>query len=236
MGQGGPKAKSVSGRAAQGEITSVLLNVPLLRDIAARIGVSELRRRIVHISPICLPFLLWGIPHQDPWGPLLVDTVLAMVVSMVALALYRFSSIARSRQEDGLAAVIGYAIPVIVTLLLLPGRAELGVMTLAIIAVGDGSATLGGLWFGGRRLPWNRRKTFAGLFCFCFCGALMATIVYLGEARPIVPIPTALTIAGISTLAAALVESLPLPWNDNLRVGTTAALVGAYIQIVCLGL
>ena len=62
-----------------------------------------------------------------------------------------------------------------------------------------------------------------------------ATVIYWGEAHPGVSWQVALTCAGISTFAAALVESLPMPWNDNFRVGTTAALVGSFVQIVCLG-
>jgi dolichol kinase len=239
----GPRVKPVKAGSSAGAsrldaapLHSMLLDIPVLRGIAARIGVGELRRRLTHFAPVCLPFLLWGIPHQDPWGPVLVNTVLGLAGGMTAFALYRFRAIARSQQEHGLAAVVGYAAPVLLALLLLPGRAELGVMTLAIVAVGDGSATLGGLYFGGRRLPWNGRKTFTGLVSFCVGGTVMATLVYWGEARPAVPLQTAFLCAAFSTAAAAIVESLPLPWNDNFRVGATAALVGAYVQIVWLGL
>lgn len=214
---------------------SVLLELPILRTFAAKLGVQELRRRLVHMSPAVLPFFLWVIPHQDPWGPLLINSVLAISVAMIALALVRFGSIARSQQEQGLGAIIGYAFPVLMMVLLLPDRGELAVMTLAIMALGDGSATFGGLWFGGRRLPWNNRKTFAGLLSFCVCGTFFATVIYLGEARPAISWQTALTITSISTIMAAIVESLPLPWNDNLRVGMTAAMIGSFVQIVWLG-
>ena len=236
---GGSKFKAVKRTVAAGSgdaaVNSVLLSIPILRPLAAKIGLCELRRRLTHISPVCLPFLLWFIPHPDPWGPILIDSVLAIAAAIVGLGLYRFQAIARSGEEHGVAAIVGYAVPIVVTLLLLPGRAELGMMTLAIVAVGDGSATLGGLCLGGIPLPWNRRKTLTGLACFCICGTLMATVVYWGEAHPGVSWETAFFCAAISTLAAAAVESLPLPWNDNLRVGSTAALVGAFVQIVWMG-
>ncbi len=214
---------------------SLLLELPILRQIAAKIGTYELRRRLVHMTPVCLPFLLWYIPHRDPWGPILINSVLAITVTMVTLALWRFSTIARTDHEDGLSAVFGYAIPVLLCVLLLPDRGELAMMTLGILALGDGSATLGGLWFGGRKLPWNRKKTLSGLCCFILIGTTVATIIYWGEARPGVTWTSALLVTGLATLGAGLMESLSLPGNDNFRVGSTAAVIGAIVQIAILG-
>lgn len=214
---------------------SIWQDVPVVRDIAAKIGVAEFRRRLIHMTPGLLPFLLWYIPHRDPWGPLLINLALVLTIALVGHALVRFRTIARSTNEHGLAAVLGYAIPVLLLILLFPDRGELAVMTLGIIAMGDGSATLGGLWFGGRRLPWNRRKSVAGLICFCVVGTFFASIFYWGEARPGVSWQTAFFCATAATGAAALVESLPSSWNDNFRVATTAALVGATVQILWLG-
>jgi len=214
---------------------SILQELPIFRELAARIGVQELRRRLVHMTPVLLPFLLWVIPHRDPWGPILINMVLIITTTLVATIFVRFRAIARTNHEHGMSAVVGYAIPILMTMLLMPDRGELAMMTLGIIALGDGSATLGGLWFGGRRLPWNPRKTFAGLLSFCICGTFIATVIYWGEARPGVSWQIAFTCASISTVFAAFVESLPLPWNDNLRVGATAATVGMLVQIFALG-
>jgi phytol kinase len=228
---------TASHNAAQSgdSVSSVLTRWPVLRDIARVIGSRELQRRLTHMSPGLLPLLLWVIPHQDPWGPLLVNTMLAISVMLAGVILVRFRAVARTDAELGVSAVVGYTLPVVAAILLLPGRAEIGMMTLAILAVGDGSATLGGLWFRGRRLPWNRRKTFAGLLSFCVCGTLLATIIYWGEAQPVASWTAALTCAFCATVTAAVVESLPWPGNDNLRVGVTAACVGACVQIFWLG-
>ena len=132
----------------------------------------------------------------------------------------------RQGEKNWMHAVLGYVIPIVASLLLLPGRAELGLMTLQIVALGDGSATLGGMMLGGRRLPWNRKKTYSGLLCFAVMGSLAATYSYWGEANPGVPIGSAYLICGISALCAGIVESLPIRSNDNFRVGSTALLVG----------
>src|SRR5581483_6049303 len=107
------------------------------------------------------------------------------------------------------------------------GREEIGLMTLIILAFGDGSATLTGLYFGGQPLPWNRRKSWTGTLCFVAIAAPIATLIYWAEARPAVPLATVALIATCTTAVCAVVESIPSRWNDNLRVGATAAIMGA---------
>jgi phytol kinase len=204
--------------------------VSLSPTIPKGLTASEVRRRTLHILPGFLPFILWPIPHRDPWGPILADTVVAITVVIVGLGLLRFRQFARPQERDGRSAILGYAFPVLLTLSLCRGREELGLMTLAILAFGDGLATLGGLWLGGVPLPWNRKKTWTGLLCFLVCGATMSTIIFWGESRPIVSWLEAALVAGAATLAAGLIESFPSRGNDNLRVGCTAAVVGALMH------
>ena len=118
----GPEVQPVKAGAVapSGALPSILQDLPVFRAIAAKIGVTELRRRLTHMTPICLPFLLWVIPHRDPWGPILINSVLVIAMTIVGLLLYRFQAIARSREEHGLTAVVGYAVPIIV----LPRRDE----------------------------------------------------------------------------------------------------------------
>jgi dolichol kinase len=199
------------------------------------LSVTESKRRLLHMLPGLLPFLLWVIPHQDPWGPLLADCVIALTAVIVASALMRYQVFARTGESDWQSSVLGYAVPVLATLCICRGREEIGVMTLAILAFGDGSATLGGLTLGGPSLPWNRRKSWAGSLCFVVFGTLLATLAYWGEASPSISLGTSALIAGGATLAAALAESLPVRLNDNLRVGATAAVIGAALTLLMVG-
>jgi dolichol kinase len=141
------------------------------------------------------------------------------------------------------AAVIGYAGSVLLTLLLFPAHAELGLTVLAVLAFGDGSATLGGKLFGGKRLPWNRDTTWAGLICFVCVGLPMAALVYWGEtyfnpetASEPVPISIALLCGGTATVIAALAESVPSRINDNIRVGLAASLAVVSVHALAVGL
>lgn len=185
--------------------------------------------------PGLFPFLLWVIPHKDPWGPILANSVIGVTALIVINALLRFNSFARPGEQNGRASVLGYALPVLMSMLFCRGREEIGVMTLGILAFGDGSATLGGITLGGHALPWNPKKTLTGLLCFWGVGGLLATMIYWGESRPAVSWGTAAAVAGTAAVVAGLVETLPSRINDNLRVGFTSAIVGAVLHFVLVG-
>lgn len=206
-----------------------------LRGIAQRLGPCESRRRLLHMLPGLLPLFLWFIPHNDPWGSPLIVLTIVMAVGLNSFAIIRESDFSRPNESQWHMSVLGYTIPVVALLLFLPGRSELGLMTLGIVAFGDGSAALGGKLLGRRRLPWNSRKTWAGTICFFLAGSLMASLSYWLEARPTVPYGMALIISAAAAAAAAIVESLPITSHDNLRVGTTAALTGLMMQMLLLG-
>ena len=222
-------------RPVTDELPAWLLLIPGVDSMAGRLGVAEFRRRLLHMLPGLLPCLLWIIPHQDPWGPLLINITLMISASVITFAMLRARAFARPGEEQFARAVAGYGVPVLGMLFLLPGRSELGLMTLGIMALGDGSAALGGLAWGRRRLPWNRRKTWMGLISFVVVATVMSTLYYWIEARPGVPFGVALLIAGVAALMAGIVESLPIRSHDNLRVGTTAALTGLFMHVMLLG-
>jgi len=200
-----------------------------------RLSAAEDRRRFLHMTPGLLPLFLIVIPHQDPWGAILVNIVIGLFVTIVVAALSRYQQFARPGECDGRASVLGYALPILAALSLFRGREEIGLMTLIILAFGDGSATLSGLWFGGQPLPWNPRKSWTGTLSFVGCATPLATLVYWSEARPTVPLATVAAIAACTTLVCAIVESLPSRWNDNLRVGATAAIMGAAMTAIMVG-
>ena len=212
--------------SAQQELPVWLLKVPGVSRIVERLGATEFRRRLFHMSPALLPIARPWIPHPDVWGPILIGVVSTMIITVLMMAILFAEMLKRKGETNWTQAVLGYVIPVGIALILFPGRSELGLMTLQILALGDGSATLGGMMIGGRRLAWNRRKTVSGLICFAVVGSLAATYSFWGEARPGIPILSAFLICGTSALCAGLVESLPIKSNDNLRVGMTALLVG----------
>jgi dolichol kinase len=201
--------------------------VPVLVD---ELGATEFRRRLLHMLPALVPLGLPFTPHSDIWEPwLFLGTLVFAAVGLVTAVLLA-PWVTRPGEENWPSAVLGYVGPLLGTFLLFPGRTELALMTLHIVALGDGSAVLGGKLLKGPELPWNSRKTFSGLACFVAISSLSATYSYWGEARPTVSVATAFMICSGAALCAGIAESLPLKSADNFRVGTTAAVTGTVLS------
>lgn len=209
---------------------SMLCSVPGIRTLVNELGVTEVRRRLLHMSPAVVPIGLPFTPHSDVWEPWLFYSALFLAASGLTFSVIWGGLFTREQESDWTSAVLGYITPMLVAFLLLPGRSEVALMTLEIVALGDGSAVLGGKLLAGRTLPWNAQKTYAGLLCFVGAGSLGATYHYWGEATPSVSVMTAFLICSTAALCAGIAESLPIRSADNFRVGVTAAVVGATLS------
>lgn len=198
--------------------------------LLSRIDRTELRRRFWHMTPGLLPFALWPIPHADPLSPTL-RAIMLVVAALLGGAIFAGYRRIERTGESGqrLWSVAGYAGSVIATLLLFPQHAERGLAVLAMLAWGDGSATLGGRLIGGPRLPWNREKSLSGFLCFIAVGLPMTSLVLWGESHnleattPGLSLTAAFACGAVAATAAAIAESVPSRVNDNVRVGLTAA-------------
>jgi dolichol kinase len=192
-------------------------------------------RRCCHIGPGILPFCLWWIPHPHPFPWLMMLLVLGLTCVLALIAFHCYSWIARRRDHNRVPVVIGYTASVLVMLVLFPRQPELGLTVLAILAFGDGMATVAGLLIGGPKLPWNPKKTLAGTCAFLLCGIPLATLIYWGEAQPRVAVPQALACAGGAALVGAIVESWRGPLNDNIRIGIASGATIALLQLCVVG-
>ncbi|HEY0143959.1 MAG TPA: hypothetical protein VGF48_23940 [Thermoanaerobaculia bacterium] len=100
-----------------------------------------------------------------------------------------------------------------------------------VMAYGDGMATIIGRLAGGPKVPWNASKGIAGTLAFFVFGSVAvagliawnrADVLFLGA------LPLAAALCAIS----ALVESLPLPWDDNITVPVSAAVALPLLTMV----
>jgi dolichol kinase len=173
--------------------------------------------------PGLLPFVFTSIPHEDPLSSLDKGIVIAATLALTVFIYYSRPRIARAGESHWAARVLSYPATVLATLLLFPAQPEFAAVVVVVLAFGDGSASLAGLWIGGPRLPWNSGKRWAGTLAFVVFAAPLAAIAYWREAHPAV----SWVHAGICGASAALVgtvaESWPAHLNDNLRVGVAAA-------------
>lgn len=187
-----------------------------------RMSVTEMRRRLLHILPGFLPTVLWWIHHKDPlsWD---CRAWLGLVIGGIGIATaIKYRRIARRGETSNPACILGYTIPVFLLLMLIPAHAEIGLATLAIISLGDGFATVGGLLLPGPRLPWNAEKSWAGFLCFLTFAAPWSAVVYWGESRPAVSFEHAFVVGASATFLAAVCESVRSRIDDNIRVGVAA--------------
>lgn len=170
--------------------------------------------------------------------------MILLALGLAGHIFWRYHRIERQQDRERVAAVLGYALSVLVMLLVFPQHAELGLTVLAVLAFGDGSATWGGLTFGGPKLPWNSKKTWSGLACFLAIGIPLAALIYWGETyfNPEsleyrkVSFATALMCSGAAVSFGAIAESLPTRINDNIRVGIASALGVTIMHALLLGL
>jgi phytol kinase len=208
----------------------------LHRFLQGRLSPAEFRRRLLHIAPGLLPLILLVVPHRDPVSPTLLAIMTFFSLGISALALVKRQTFGERLGTTMGSSVLGYAGIVLAMLWALQSTPELGLAVMGILAFGDGLATLAGVLFGTRRLPWNPQKSWAG-FCAFHVGAIpMATLIYWGEAQPGVSLAVALGCALPAAIAGAIAESLPSKINDNIRVGAASAVTILIAHAMFVGL
>ena len=94
----------------------------------------------------------------------------------------------------------------------------------AILAAGDGMATLVGVNLPGARLPWNRQKSVSGLAAFIVFGAV-AAVGAMWWTAPDSPGGWMFAAAVLAAVVAGFAETVPVSLDDNITVPVIAALV-----------
>lgn len=184
---------------------------------------NELLRKSLHIAfgfgAFALKWLSWEV------------AALVCVAAILSnwLVLHRLVGRRVSRHERGYdAGIVFYPVAVLLLILVFRHQLHFAAIGWALLAFGDGVATLAGKSIRGASLPWNRDKSWAGFIAFFVVGGAMGIAVayWLDYREPVVVI--------IAALAAAITESLPLRIDDNLTVpfAASVALVIAGIEVI----
>jgi HAD superfamily phosphoserine phosphatase-like hydrolase len=189
------------------EILSIIQGHPKTRRSLSR---NDVLREIIHASSIAIPFLssLIGI-YTIAYFILFVTAfyVISELTIMEKRSLPVISSITRHATTpeelyEFRAAPIFFAFGILLTLFLFPRPASNA--AIVIFALGDSTASIFGKMFGRRTLSFNKGKTLEGsLIGFVFASSAAAFFV-----NPFM--------AASGAAVAMLIESLPLPINDNL--------------------
>lgn len=230
------RAGSHRSRTLGSRASSSRVSVTLSGGERTAIRRGEIVRKLLHISPGLLAFLLPFAPHAKPLSTqaLLEITAITAVLTGIYIALRKV--VARPGESDFYTTTLSYPIAVLATLFAFPGAPELAAVVVVIIAFGDGSAYLGGKLIGGPTLPWNREKTWAGSLAFVAVAGPLASLAYRLEADPEIPLLAAIACGGGAAIFASIAESLPTKLSDNVRVGATAAVTAAAFHFAVLSL
>lgn len=184
---------------------------------------NELLRKSLHIGFGLGAFALKWLS----WEAAAAVCVVAIVSNW--LVLHRLVGRTVSRHERGYdAGIVLYPVAVLLLILVFRHQLHFAAIGWALLAFGDGFATLAGQSIRGASLPWNRDKSWAGFIAFLFAGfAASAVVAYWFGYRELV-------VVLIAALAAAITESLALGIDDNLTVpfAASVALVIAGIEVI----
>lgn len=187
---------------------------------------SELTRQVVHMGVGAFAVLLRVLT----WWEAALAALAALVFNLTVLprlagtTLYRPAELATGYAPG----IVFYPLAILLLILALPHRLDLVAAAWGVLAVGDAAATLAGRLLGGPRWPWNREKTVAGTTAFVLGGAPASVLLAWWCSPAVTPPPSTtfvLVAPVVATLAAAVLETMPVRLNDNLTVPVGAAAV-----------
>lgn len=182
-----------------------------------RISTGNLIREMIHASGLIIPFICVYL-----FNNLIVATLL-----FIAAFIYSASELLRilgtnvpiiskitlwaadrSELQEFNTAPIFHALGIALSLLIFPTR--IGYAAIAVLTLGDSSASILGKRFGRIKIPFNRGKSIEG-------SIIGLVIAFLGALLFVDPIT-----AIVGAAAGILIEALPLPLDDNLLMPLAA--------------
>jgi uncharacterized protein (TIGR00297 family) len=128
-------------------------------------------------------------------------------------------------QAGGALGIVLYPLTVLLLILVFYRRLEVAAAAWGILAFGDGMATVFGMTWGRRKLPWNPAKSWAGSAAYVAFGTLAAAALLTWTApERRYSWAFALVAGGAAALLAAALESVPQGLDDNLGVPLVAGI------------
>ena len=177
-------------------------------------------RKIVHMSMLIFAFLLPYLTWRQAAGCALL-ALLFNVVILPRLGADLRKTPASTPGAGVWTGIVIYPISVLALILLYRHDLHIVAATWAIMALGDGTASVAGSALRGPALPWNRGKTWTGFLGFIVAGAAGAYVLTRWVA-PGVDSDIVLRICVATALVGAIVESLPVGLDDNATVPMVA--------------
>lgn len=203
---------------------------------------QKLSRKIIHIGTGPPYLLCWNLFSNAPyakWLAALVPLAITGQFALVGLGWMQDDAAVRAITRTGnrremLRGPLLYGLAFVVCTVIFWRHSPLGILALMLLCGGDGLADIAGRRYGTIRLPFNTGKSWAGSAAmfggsFIFAAVFVLLFAALGNYTLANTLPHSLLAIAAVTLAATLVEALPLPDVDNLTVTATALLTGYWL-------
>ncbi len=185
---------------------------------------GETKRQLEHILPLGFAFLL-------PWLSL-TQAVLACVGAAV-YGLFVSSKVNRAGVRDNekkrgwSVGKLSYAVVVLALVLLFRERIHLACGGWAVLALGDSISNIAGRAWGRTMIPWSAKCTWVGSGFYVAASWIGSTVLVLWAVSVtgyVLPSFNTVVAACLgASVVAALVETLPIPIDDNLTSPLAAA-------------
>lgn len=193
------------------------------KPLAGALHGSELLRKLLHVS---MGGFAFALVYLGPlWGAVFALT--AVLFNLFLLPHIGGRKMWRTGEHSAGAShgMVLYAVAVLLLILIFWRRLEVAAAAWGILAVGDGLATIFGMAFGRRKLPWNPAKSWVGSLAYVVFGGLAAATLLLWTApHQGYSWPFALACGFAAALLAAGLESMPQGLDDNIGVPLVSAL------------
>jgi phosphoserine phosphatase/dolichol kinase len=207
----------------RGELSSI---IPLVKGEATRPSVHQMSqttsiRETIHISSFLISLICMYLLNRFIVAMLILLMAAAYMVSevkrMFGTKIPLFTGVTmlaarKSEYQEFVASPLFFALGIAFSLMVFPE--PIGYVSVTVLTLGDGFASIFGQRFGNARIPYNKTKYIEGTisgFFLAFFGSLWFSMVHPLNAL-------------IASAVGMFVESLPLPLNDNLTIPLASGL------------
>ena len=191
---------------------------------------GENKRQIEHMLPLGFAFLLRYLTVTQA----VLCCAGALVYGLFISPRVNKAGVREEERRRGFSTgKVLYALTILLLILIFHKRMHIAAGAWAVLSLGDATSNLAGRAWGVRKLPWSGQKTWVGLAAFAlssWAGSLILVYWTAGGLGQSLPQPgLVVAVCGAASLAAALVETLPIPLDDNFTSPLAAAAVLATV-------
>jgi len=210
-----------------------------LNDYAAHRGwiSSQLSRKIIHIGTGPIFVLCWLFYTDDSsarYLAALVPLAITLQFILVGFGLIKDEAAVQAMSRTGdrreiLRGPLYYGMIFVILTIIFWYKVPIGIVALMMMCGGDGLADILGRKFGKLKIPWNSGKSWAGsggMFLGGWMLSLIILAIFIAVGIFSQPFTSFFVPITVISIAATLVESLPLKDIDNITITLTAICLG----------